>query len=44
MIDYLEKYEYSQLEVDHYKDQLEKTWKSFSWRITKPLRSIRRLF
>lgn len=43
-IDYLEKYEYSQLEVDHYKGQLEKTWNSLSWRLTKPLRAIRSLF
>jgi hypothetical protein len=40
--DYFEKFEYSQLEVIHYRDQLDKTWKSLSWQITKPLRIGRR--
>ena len=40
--DYLAMHEYSQFQADHYKDQLEKTWRSFSWRITKPLRIRRR--
>jgi hypothetical protein len=38
MVDYHEKYTYSQLEVDHYKSKLEHTWNSLSWRLTKPLR------
>ena len=42
MPDYFEKFEYSQLEVSHYRDQLEQTWRSLSWRITKPLRIGRR--
>lgn len=42
MPDYFEKFEYSQLEVSHYREQLEETWKSLSWRITKPLRIGRR--
>jgi hypothetical protein len=42
MVDYFEKYTYSQLEVDHYKGKLEDVWNSLSWRITKPLRLGRR--
>ena len=40
--DYFEKFEHSQLEVTHYRDLLEKTWTSLSWRLTKPLRFGRR--
>lgn len=42
MPDYFAMNEYNQRQAEHYQQQLEQTWKTLSWRITKPLRIKRR--